>query len=359
VRSTRPLVCLAWLAALAGCHEPYHPPPPTDMAVQLPTMVWGHGAGMPLGMGRAGMPLVLATANSTLVGFGGSPTSSSDTWSFSLHNDAWSTLILPAAPPPGRTGHCAAYLPPQNSALFIGGHDDAGQPQTTPMTLTIGTPAYVEVTGAGPQPTAGCAAAFSPPAERVVVFGGLVGGAPSPSPSDDTWLFDGVASSFAPAAPAHRPPARSGGALVADPGAISSDARLLLFGGLGIGGELADVWLWDGSDWGELGTSADPDAPTTDDPRPLGRSDAAVALDPTRRALYVFGGARLGALLDDLWRLDLRTLTWSRLHPAGGGPAARAQASAAYDPVLDRMLIFGGRGEAGPLADGWSLAPAP
>jgi hypothetical protein len=310
---------------------------------------------MPQGIGRDGMPIVYSSIEHSLVGFGGSPTILDDTWSFSLKDDAWSTLILGTVAPLGRTGHCAAYLPTQNAVVFVGGHDDMNAPVTTPLYFTVGTPAFTPIppTPTAPMPTSGCAAAYDAPIAQAVIFGGESG-----QLSSDTWLFDGTTQTFSRAMPQGAPSARKDASLVVDPfGDETMSARLILFGGLAADGEVDDVWLWDGSDWGELGTTEDPlAAETNGDPRPVGRSGAAVAIDPTRRILYVFGGLREGTYLDDLWRLDLANLTWSHL-TLPNGPTGRAFSSVAYDPNIDRLLIFGGVGDSGVLADGWSLAP--
>ena len=342
---------LALLLALAACRDEGQPPP-SDLSLAHPAVAWSRNTGMPLDQGRAGVPLALAPTERRLIAFGGSPTASTDAvWSFSLRDDAWSTLQLGTAPPPGRTGHCAAYLPAQNQVLYVGGHDDDGTPRTTPMLLAVGTPGFVDVLGGAPTPLSGCAAAFFPRSSHALVFGGGFG----PGPTDETWSLDPAGPAFTELLPAHRPPPRAGGALVADPGpdGDAATSRLVLFGGAGAIAELDDVWRFDDADWGELPTSGDPNA-AGDSPRPLGRSGAAVALDPVRRLLYVFGGARQGVDLADLWRLDLRTLTWEELHAAG--PTGRSDASAAWDPILDRMLIFGGRTNGRLLSDGWTLS---
>jgi hypothetical protein len=324
------------------------------MSTALPEMKWQSGPGMPQSIPRQGMPIVFSPVEHSLVGFGGSPTTLDDTWSFSVKDDAWSTLILGTVSPPGRTGHCAAYLPTQNAVLFVGGHDDMNGAQTTPLYFTVGTPSFTPLPSPAPMPMAGCAAAFDAPISQAVVFGGM-----DTRLSDDTWLFDPATQTFTLAMPPSAPSARRDASLVVDPfGDEQTNARLLLFGGLADDGEVSDVWLWDGTEWGELGTLEDPvAAQTNDDPRPLGRSGAAVAVDPTRRILYVFGGLRQGTYLDDLWRLDLANLTWTHLS-LPGAPVGRAFASVAYDPNVDRVMIFGGVGDAGTLSDGWALVPS-
>jgi len=355
VRPSSALVLVA-VASLAACRDSVVVQPLGDMSLTAPTMVWSHNPGMPLGEGRAAMPIVLSPTERRLIGFGGSPTSATDTWAFSLRDDAWSTLVMGAVSPPGRVGHCAAYLPAQNHVVYVGGHDDTGAPQTAPVVLAVGTPGFLSVIGDAPTPASGCSAAYHQVRTSAVVFGGKT----NTSVNAETWLYSPSSMSFTRATPAHTPDPRSGGTLVIDPGPSgeATTGRLILFGGASADLELADVWLWNGDDWGELGTTEDPDAMNTDDPRPLGRTGAAVAVDPNRRLMYVFGGTRQGTLLGDLWRLDLRTLTWSRLTVAGG-PSARESTSVAYDPILDRLMLFGGRGDSGSLSDGWSLSPAP
>ena len=59
--------------------------------------------------------------------------------------------------------------------------------------------------------------------------------------------------------------------------------------------------------------------------------------DPIRDRIVVFGGEYSA----DTWVLDLRgALKWTKL--SATGLTAREEASAAYDPVGDRMIVFGG-----------------
>jgi hypothetical protein len=60
---------------------------------------------------------------------------------------------------------------------------------------------------------------------------------------------------------------------------------------------------------------------------------------------------------NELWELALSsTPTWGLLAPAGTPPAARYAESAIYDPVGDRMVMFGGSPGGAPLfTDTWEL----
>jgi len=80
--------------------------------------------------------------------------------------------------------------------------------------------------------------------------------------------------------------------------------------------------------------------------------------DPIRDRLLVFGGFGPSSLLNDVWALNLSgTPNWIQLSPSGGAPSPRAAHSAVYDPVHDRMVIFGGLGT-GNLVHGdvWALS---
>lgn len=342
---------LLLILCVAGCRQPYTPTSSTDMAEVLPTMVWHKSTDTPSSAPRADMPIVLVPEQRALFGYGGLPLTQTDAWSFSLKDDSWSRLTLGTTNPPGRDGHCAAYMPIQTQVLFVGGH---GPDVTTPPPSTlfsVGNDAYAPVTGDRSSAGDGCAAAYLQRSQGVIVYGG------SATP-DETWLFDGTKSAYTKLVPAGSPGGRTGASLVADPG-LASDAGisdfLVLYGGRKDGVESGAVWIYNGTAWAELGTTADPASSITDEPRPRGRSQAAVALDPSRHLLYVFGGMRQGVYLADLWVLELASTTWHRLALAGG-PVGRAGALVGWDAVLDRMMLFGGRGDAGLLSDGWTLS---
>ena len=76
--------------------------------------------------------------------------------------------------------------------------------------------------------------------------------------------------------------------------------------------------------------------------------------DPVRDRVLVFGGTD-GLRRNDVWALTLSgTPQWTRLRPAGTPPSPRVSHSAIYDPVADRMLVFGGD-DGVPRGDVWQL----
>jgi hypothetical protein len=106
----------------------------------------------------------------------------------------------------------------------------------------------------------------------------------------------------------------------------------MLFGG---SEDLADVWEWDGAagSWSMRAvTSA----------APPGRSNAAAAADPSRGVVVVYGGSYAGGDLDDLWEWDGAAGSWSMRSPAGARPPPRTRATLVYEPGSRRLVLYGG-----------------
>lgn len=81
---------------------------------------------------------------------------------------------------------------------------------------------------------------------------------------------------------------------------------------------------------------------------PSPRARAAYALDARRRRMLVFGGrSRTGSggaytLYNELWSLDLCDGRWTMAAPQGAGPTARANATLVVDESADAAILFGG-----------------
>jgi hypothetical protein len=62
-----------------------------------------------------------------------------------------------------------------------------------------------------------------------------------------------------------------------------------------------------------------------------------------RDRMVVFAGYPTPSLSNEVWALSLAgTPTWTLLAPTGRPPSTRYAHSAIYDPVHDRMVVFGG-----------------
>jgi hypothetical protein len=87
------------------------------------------------------------------------------------------------------------------------------------------------------------------------------------------------------------------------------------------------------------------------------RAQHAAVYDPVRDRVVVLGGDG-GMFLNDVWALNLGpTPGWERLAPAGAPPSARREHSVIYDPIGDRIIVYGGF-DGTACADVWALSLA-
>jgi hypothetical protein len=106
--------------------------------------------------------------------------------------------------------------------------------------------------------------------------------------------------------------------------------RFLLVGASAGSQSMSEVWMLVNESWQSLGGA-------------MSRTSFAVAMDPVRNRLVMFGGTT-SAPTNDVLTLDLASPapTWSVLTTSGGPPQARSGHSMIYDPAGDRMVVFGG-----------------
>ena len=137
----------------------------------------------------------------------------------------------------------------------------------------------------------------------------------------------------------------------------SLGARMLVFGGYANNQLTDEVWslaLHGTPAWSRL-------LPSGAGPSPrLGHS---LTLDPVRHRFIVVGGLDAGGTPDDVWALSLDGApSWTPLTPTGGPPTPPTYHSAIYDPIGDRIIVYGGStGPGFPSGDLWSLwlSPSP
>ncbi len=274
---------------------------------------------------------------------------SNEVWELSLGGaPAWNALAPAGPPPSARAEHTAIYDPVGERMVVFGGtdvEDDLWHIShlNDVWTLSLeGTPAWSEPAGSSPGGLGLHSAIYRSAGDQVVVFGGYDGW----YLHNDVWTYSPVAvPNWSRLAPSGAPPSRRRGhSAIYDP----IRDRMIVFGGQYGGGN--DLW--------ELTFSA---PPTWNQLAPLGtppsaRTQHSAIYDPVRDRMLVFGGYGPG-YNNDLWELTLSGApTWTQLAPAGTLPVARTQHSAIYDPVFDRMLVFGGRSSSARLGDVQSLS---
>ncbi len=217
-----------------------------------------------------------------------------------------------------------------------------------------------EATVDQPPPRGDAAGAVDPISGAFFLFGGDVGPVVScaarPAFDDATWRFDPRCNVWTRLAPATHPSARSRTAYALD----ARRRRLLLFGGRsrtaasGAYTVYRELWSLDlaSGSWELLNPVGD---------APVARANATLVVDAASDSAVLFGGNNStdGARFtprNDTWRLDLATLTWTRIGLAGPPPARQFHAAAVRDGAM--VVLGGGDANAfvGPfLPDAWRL----
>jgi len=145
--------------------------------------------------------------------------------------------------------------------------------------------------------------------------------------------------------PATSPGPRGRPAVARDP----VRGEIVLFGGVTTGGAmLNDTWTWDGSTWTRRSPPVSPSV----------RSGAAMAFDPARQRLVMFGGwVPSGLDTNDTWEWD--GTTWA-LDGSPNRPPARGAHRMVYDPARRVLVMFGGWSTpaGGTVGDTWERTPS-
>jgi hypothetical protein len=232
---------------------------------------------------------------------------------------------------------------------------------------------WSQLTPTGTPPTARASfgsALFDSATDRMMVFGGGT----SSGNTNEVWVLtsaDGEwgTPQWVKLSPAEDPtyglPApRKNQSQVYDP----SSNRMIVFDGCSAscGSFLNDVWVLTNANgiggtpaWIELFPAGGP---------PGGRSGQAAVYDPGTNSMIIFGGdSSLPAnptTYSDVWVLSNAnglggTPTWTELSPTGGPPAGQAYGGAVYDPINNRMIVFGGYRQASVYSNAtWALSNA-
>ena len=279
-------------------------------------------------------------------------------WALSLSgNPAWSSLTTSGAPHE-RMGHVAVYDPIDDRVILSGGvsrADYLDYLRTDTWSLSLASsPTWTRMVPVGdtPLPRSNHMLVYDPVRDRMIMFGGIIGF--PMSYLTDTWslsLTDPPQWSLVPVSSPFAGGGREWGVAIYDP----IRDRILAFGGYRYPADYNDTWSLDLSGtgeraWAQLAPGGTPPSP---------REFCAAVYDPVRDRMLVFGGFD-GVAQNDVWALQLSGAggpAWVQLLPAGAPPPGRQEHVAIYDPVRDRMIVFGGRGDVS-HTDTWSLSLA-
>lgn len=231
----------------------------------------------------------------------------------------WTRLQTAQAPPALGSFAAATDTAHQRVVLFGNGGSDSAATWLWDGASWLQPSVTVQ-----PPARSGHAMAYDPSRQRVVLFGGQT---PDETYLADTWEWNGTAwvqILYPPSSPV--PGARSFHAMAFDP--VTSS--VLLFGGQPLG---TDTWRWNGVQW-----TQEP-SPTS----PVARWSHAMATDPVRQRIVLFGGFRetFGGLADT-W--EWNGSSWLPVFSVVGAPnpPARGSHALAFDPDRGEVVLFGG-----------------
>lgn len=279
-------------------------------------------------------------ADKEMLVFGGyaDGTSLDDVWSYRPSSNRWEQHSPQGRRPSPRSDHSVVWDAEHSRALLFGGrrgdvladlwaYDPRGRAWET---LRDGGPV--------PPPRFGHNAVWDPGGPRMLLVGGFGSG-----PADDIWSYRPAAREWQRLPSTGAPhPARGPHSTVWDP----KGSRLLLLTGHTSGAPNA-LWSYrpESRSWSSAPALA---------PRPLARYGHSLIFDEHRFEALLFGGASTStSFLNDIWMYHPETPGWRALEPGGARPFPRRDHVAVWDPTLQRMYVFGGRGQDDWLDDTW------
>ena len=215
-----------------------------------------------------------------------------------------------------------------------------------------------------PAPRFGHTAIYDSVNNRMTIFGGATGVAsPAPCLNDVSVLSDangvGGTEAWTKLAPSGAPPAkRYGHSAVYD----STNNLMIVFGGNNCSTTyFNDVWVLSNANglggtpaWSQLSPNGAPPAP---------RGFASAVYDAVNNRMIVYGGAN-GSNLGDAWVLSNAnglggSPMWTLLKPSRTLPSARFGHTAVYDSANNLMIVYGGNvAKKSPVGDTWVLSNA-
>ena len=248
----------------------------------------------------------------------------------------WQSYGVPPSnlSPGSRDYHTAVYDSLRDRMILIGGNGAAGQPYWQLAITPYREWEQLSTAGNGPGAVIASRAVLDTRRDRILVIGGL--SYPSPNgPLNTVWALPLTGSAVWGVIPITGPllPARYAHCAVYDP----VRDRVLVFGGYTgseFSGELWALSLGSSPTWTRIAGSGS---------GPPGRDAAGMIYDPVGDRLVLFGGWSGSDYLNDVWVYPLSNSSgWTALVVEGMPPEPMRDMSAVYDPINRRMLVYGG-----------------
>ncbi|MCI4345603.1 MAG: hypothetical protein L3K07_02450, partial [Thermoplasmata archaeon] len=296
----------------------------------------------------------LKTSNKVVLVGGARVASLNDTWTY--HASVWTHLSTSGPSPRG--GFQMAYDEADGYVLLFGGGFLHGfTTQTFGDTWSYAHGHWVQLKpSVSPLARLGGAMTYDQADGYILMFGGQTTVKGSSQLLNDTWTF--VGGKWTQATTIIAPNARDLPGLAYD----AADGYVLMFGGLGYGGNateevtLNDSWAFSAGSWTLLSYAGC----THCGPAPSGREGPAMVYDPWDGYVLLFGGQNLSTPISgtstevsDTWTYSAGV--WTNITLTAGSPAARVAPSVAYDGLDGYVLMFGGTSSSVSLSETWSF----
>jgi hypothetical protein len=274
-----------------------------------------------------------------------------------LNNRRWQPVQPKGTRPAARAGHSAVYDPATNEMIVYGGALPYAYTTFSDVWVLThangvgGASKWMQLNPTGtPTRRFQHGAAYDALNNRMIVFGGDDCTGTFCNVLSDVWVLSNANGVGGTPAWTQLTPEGGGPGTRETAGSVAYDSssnRLIVFGGTnGSGVMYNDVWVLTNANglggtptWIQLIAAG---------PLPEGRGLHTAVYDPVTNRLTVFGGLNAGgALLGDVWILSNAnglggSPAWTPFAPFSVFPEARAGHSAVYDPGTNRMVVFGG-----------------
>lgn len=307
---------------------------------------------------RFGHRMVYDPVNERVLLFGGAVWDNryaffDDLWSYDPATNTW-TEVEYGTGPSGRFNHMMVYVPDRHQLFLFGGwsaRDRIGDTWTYDIDANEWTQLHPQDS---PYPRSDAAIAYDEANGVIVLFDGYCR---DDRGRQDTWVYDFGEGNWIQMDPEESPKSQYGHYMIYD----SQNRQMVMYGGhwsiwengRSISHGYSDgVWTYDypSDTWTKVDTA-------TSLPQ---RYWHTIAYDGDRGKMVVFGGSGATTpVLDDTWLYDLSTNAWERLD-TDVKPPERENSALVYDPVHEKLILFGGLREIGepPLDDLWALDTA-
>ena len=286
---------------------------------------------------------------------------SNQAWSWNSATGTWTNLTpdpVPSSWPVGLSDHGMTWDPVRHTILMFGGERDDFSNSDELWEWNGGARTWTNLTpaqrpAAWPEGRYSHGMTYDVARKRLVVMDGF-GPLSWPGYAGDVWDWssaDGTWTDRTPdPLPANWPEPRQSMAVAFDP----VRQRVLMFGGWS-NIQRDDAWEWDGvsGTWTDRTPAVRPTA------WPSAGLWTAMVFDPVRRMLVMLGGEVTLTMTTEIWDWDGASGAWTDPAPVpvpAVWPPARMTPVAAWDAATSGILFFGGQTApaAVPLADTWT-----